>query len=114
MNEDKGTQTTWEEASRCPRCGHPGHDIATRPTQRRGTMAHTLRCESSELCPWYNTTWVVNVNEDGSIPAPYSQVGPKAYPRVSQETLTRIDEAIGRQLEAEKRGDGEVRNPHSR
>lgn len=106
------TETSWEEAIRCPKCDKPGKDEGWKPGRRRGTKVHTIRCVSTELCPWYNTTWLVQVNEDGTIPQAYSQVGPKAFPKVSDQTITRINEAISAQLKAETRGDGEVRNPH--
>lgn len=111
MSESKGT--TWEEATACPKCRQPGKDTGKRPGRRRGTYVHTIKCEGNQLCPWYGTTWVVQVNEDGSIPEAYSALGPKQYQSISQESMTRIEEAMDRQLKAETSGEGEVRNPHS-
>jgi hypothetical protein len=112
-DENKSTETSWEEATRCPKCGHPGKDEGWKPGKRRGVKVHSIRCESTELCPWYNTTWLVQVNEDGTIPAPYSQLGPKQYQAISDESMSRLNDAIDRQLKAETSGEGEVRNPHS-
>lgn len=103
---------TFEEAKLCPKCGKPGEDMGGRPARRRGVKVHTIYCRT-ELCKWYNTSWLIQVNEDGSIPQAYSQIGEKQFPKVSQESITRINEALDRQLDAEKRGDGEVRNPYS-
>lgn len=103
---------TFEEARRCPKCDKPGEDMGGRPSQRRGTKVHTIFCRT-ELCSWYNTSWLVSVNEDGTVPDAYSQVGPKQYHKVSQETETRINEALERQLKAEQSGEGEIRNPYS-
>jgi hypothetical protein len=110
MPDDNG-KTTFEEAKECPKCHRPGKEDGVRAGRRRGVLVHTIRC-MTQLCPWYNTTWLVQVNEDGSIPEAYSQLGAKQFPKVSQQTETRINEALQRQLEAEVRGDGEVRNPH--
>jgi hypothetical protein len=103
---------TFEEAQRCPRCDKPGRDQGGRPGRRRGVKVHTIVCET-ELCPWYNTTWLIQVNEDGTIPDAYSQVGEKQFHKVSPETETRINEALERQLKAEQSGQGEIRNPYS-
>lgn len=103
---------TFEEARLCSKCEKPGEDLGGRPGARRGVEVHTIVCRTP-LCPWENTTWLVQVNEDGSVPDAYSQLGPKQYHKVSPETETRINEALERQLEAERRGGGEVRNPYS-
>lgn len=105
--------TTFEEAKRCPKCERPGKDEGAKPGRRAGVKVHTIRCET-QLCRWYNTTWLVQVNEDGSIPEAYSQVGHKQFPKVSDESITRINEALDRQIAAEKSGQGEVRNPYGR
>jgi hypothetical protein len=107
--------TTFEEAKECPKCGKPGDDRRqTRSRNARGAYVtlHHIYCVS-ELCPWYNTMYIVQVNEDGSIPEAYSGVlrGGKAYPTISQESASRIEENILRQLEAETKPGGEVRNP---
>lgn len=107
--------TTFEEAKLCPKCGKPGEDV--RVFDRKNSMGkpvtvHTIYCRV-ELCPWYNTSWLVQVNEDGTIPDPYSQLGPKQYPKLSEESVTRVQEAIQTQLDQEtKPGGSEVRNPY--
>lgn len=109
------TTTTYEEAKQCPKCGKPGE--VTRKTPTRNTVGqkcelHLIYCRT-QLCPWYNTPWTVQVNEDGSIPQPYSSLE-KQFPLASPESETRIQEAIESQLQAETRpGGGEVRNPNS-
>jgi hypothetical protein len=105
--------TTFEEARLCPKCGQPGKDMGAKPARRRGVMVHTIMCDGSDLCPWKNTRWLVQVNEDGTVPDAYSQVGGKQFPTASPETETRINEALARQIAAETRGDGEVRNPYT-
>jgi len=104
--------TTYEEATRCPKCEKPG-SVRKKTTVRKGRRTveqHLVYCET-ELCPWFNTAWIIQVNEDGSIPEAYSQVGPKQYPKLSPESETRVQEAMEAQLAAETRPGGEVRNP---
>ncbi|MCA9340704.1 MAG: hypothetical protein KDA17_07340 [Candidatus Saccharibacteria bacterium] len=65
------SETTYEEACRCPKCKHPGEGRIKRPAPREaglkhGTMIHQVYCVH-ELCPWYNTAWMIQVNADGSV-----------------------------------------------
>jgi hypothetical protein len=103
--------TTFNDAKRCPKCDMPGDDVSSQPAKRRGTVVHVIFCRN-DGCNWYNTSWLVQVNEDGTIPEPYSQIGPKQYPKLSAETETRVQEAIQKQLQAETQPGAEVRNPH--
>jgi hypothetical protein len=105
--------TTFEEAKLCPKCGNPGDDrkkTFERNSRGRLVEVHLIYC-TTKLCRWHNTAWVVQVNEDGTIPEAYQQLGDKQYPKISQESATRIEENILRQLEAETKPGGEVRNP---
>jgi hypothetical protein len=76
--------STYEEATRCPKCGNPGNVRKKTAAPReanlpRGTTIHHVYCEH-ELCPWYDTTWMVQVNADGSVPPPKNHRGqPKIY-----------------------------------
>lgn len=109
------SDTTFEEAKRCPKCDMPGDDksVTTVTKGRRKVKVHTIYCRNSE-CKWYNTSWLVQVNEDGSIPQAYQQIGPKQFPKLSAESETRIQESIEAQLAAETKPGSEVRNPFSR
>lgn len=106
--------TTFEEAKKCPKCGLPGDDASQQPVQAaRGkrAVAHVIYCRN-RLCKWFDTSWIVQVNEDGSIPEEYAGMGPKKYPALSQESQSRVEDAIRAQLDAETRpGGSEVRNP---
>jgi hypothetical protein len=108
--------TTFEEAKECPKCGKVGED--RRVTQKKDSRGrpveiHLIYCVT-ELCTWFGTPWTVQVNEDGSIPEAYSGLGPKKYDRISQESASRIEDNVGRQLENETQpGGGEIRNPLS-
>jgi hypothetical protein len=89
-----------------------GEDRVTTNGARRGTKVHMIYCVT-KLCPWFETPWPVQVNEDGSIPDAYSQIGGKQYPKLSQELESKIQDNVLRQLEAETQpGGGEVANPN--
>jgi len=75
--------TTFEHARRCPRCESPGVEGASRPGPHRSVM-HTFHCHN-ERCRWYTTSWVVQVNADGSIPPP-DAYRPKQFPVLPDQT----------------------------
>ena len=105
--------TTFEEAKLCPKCELPGDDVSSsagKDSRGKPVVLHMIFCRN-DTCKWYNTNWIVQVNSDGSIPQAYSQVGDKKYPKLSQESVTRIEESIQRQLAAETEPGAEVRNP---
>lgn len=117
MSDD--TRTTLEQAKVCPKCGKIGEVRKETPAKNgRGELVTNLvvYCvDPTELCPWFGTPWVITVNPDGSIPQPYSQIGEKSFPRISSESMTRVEEAIKGQVEVEtnRGGHGEIRNPRS-
>jgi hypothetical protein len=104
--------TTFEEAKLCMKCSKPGQDTRTTKTvDQRGKPieVHAIYCRNA-ICPWFDSPWFVQVNEDGSIPDPTTpKTSPKEFPGLSQESETRIKDAIDAQLAAEIRGDGEIR-----
>lgn len=83
------TDTTYEEAKRCPKCETPGQEVAVKPG-RRGSKIHTFRCPNHR-CQWYNTDYIVQVNADGTIPDP-DAYRPKNFPALPH----RSDEAVER------------------
>lgn len=107
--------TSFEEAKRCPKCELPGEDMGatpkTSPNTGKPVKVHTIFCRN-DVCKWFNTSWIVQVNDDGTIPEPYSQLGRKQFPAVSEESATRIRENIEAQLRAETQGGAEIRNPN--
>jgi hypothetical protein len=81
--------TTVDEAKRCPKCQHPGKQVASRYTvnaKRARVSVLTFECET-EVCPWFETTWIVQVNPDGTVPV--NAPGPKSFPDVSPDTISR-------------------------
>jgi len=110
--------TTYEEAKLCPRCGKTGRVVRITKTQNmkgKPVDLHLIAC-TTELCPWFETTYVIQVNEDGSIPEKGSGLigSDKAYPKLSQESVSRIEDNIRRQLEAETSGDEEQQTIRNR
>lgn len=108
------SDTTYEEATRCPKCGQPGNVRVKKRAagvRTRGAMVHLVYCEHT-LCAWYNTCWAVQVNPDGTVPPPKDHrgeakvyVGFENHDREAREIQAMLD----RQVQAELRGDGEIR-----
>jgi hypothetical protein len=64
------SDSTLEEARRCPRCESPGKLASTNPTGRHGDLLHVYECLQPR-CKWYKKSgWVVQVRRDGSIVQP--------------------------------------------
>lgn len=84
------TDTTFEEAKRCPGCQEPGKEQGSRRPQGtpRGTKVHVFVCENVR-CPREGETWLVQTNPDGSIPQP-GQRGPKAFERPDESSTLMI------------------------
>jgi hypothetical protein len=64
-----------EEAKHCPKCQLTGEatgrtrSAGHRPGVTRGALLHEYACRNSR-CTWYNTFWFIQINPDGTIPAP--------------------------------------------
>lgn len=78
LPEEQG-ESRFEQAKRCPQCKNPG-DIRKQQLAPRmsglpfGTKILHIYCVSRP-CDWYNTPWIVQVNADGTIPAPTDHKG---------------------------------------
>lgn len=99
----------YEEAKRCPKCQQPGDKVSEHsagPEFKPGTKAHIIMCRN-ELCRWYDTTWVVQVRPDGTVPDPQILNRQKNYPDmpVDQEVL---DEYLQSELDAQRHPGGEI------
>ena len=106
----------YETATRCPRCDIPGQVVSKlpAPTGRPGTRVHVVYCRN-DACVWGNTSWIVQVNRDGTIPV-RAFGGIKSYPDLPQtgDPTARAIATVARQLEAETQAGGaEVSNPNS-
>jgi hypothetical protein len=109
-------ETAYEEARKCPKCGHPGNvrvkqDAPPAAHLERGTQIHQVFCEN-QICPWYNTPWLIQVNPDGTIPPPQNHTGAdKVYVNFEghDDLARRITEAIEHQIGVETKPGGEIR-----
>lgn len=101
------TDTTYDEARRCPRCNELGSDEGSK-SGPRGSRMHTIRCRN-ERCRWYNTTYIVQVNRDGSIPPPETHRDKqfRALPPRSDEAVELSNQALYQQQL--KPGENEVK-----
>lgn len=66
------SDTTFDEARRCPACEELGQAAGIRDadsTNRRAGKLHIFRCQN-QRCKKYNRDWVVQVRADGTIPDP--------------------------------------------
>jgi hypothetical protein len=72
------TDSLYEEAKRCPRCGQTGVKIGDQPlASKPGAKVESWRCEN-DLCLTKGEGWIIQINRDGSIPN--RQAGPKEFP----------------------------------
>lgn len=66
------SDTTLEEARRCPECQEMGRSAGTRMAEagnRRAGLLHIFRCENTR-CKKHNRDWIVQIRADGTIPEP--------------------------------------------
>jgi len=112
--------STFEEASRCPKCSKPGEDRKTvnvggQNDLPRGTTVHLIYC-MNELCPWFDTCWNVQVRPDGSVPAPKNHTGEAKIYAGFKDHDVRAKELID-YLKAEEQAQTqpgfEIRNPYA-
>lgn len=87
--------TTFEEAKRCPKCEQPGRETSAHHGSYGSTM-YVIEC-ANKRCPWYNTSYIVQVNADGTIPEP-SNDRPHQFPKLPGQS--EIDpEALERRIQ---------------
>ena len=88
------TDTTLDEAKRCPKCEEPGRPDGSRGGPNRSTV-YTYRCMNGR-CKWYDTTYIVQVNADGTIPDPttHRQKNFPAMPARSDEAVEKYNQFL--------------------
>lgn len=91
-------QTTLEEARSCPQCEEPGREIGKKPVKSwddrgfripgrtPGAQLHEFMCMNSR-CRWFETTYFVQINPDGTIP-------PANLPSRREDRLRPLDPAL--------------------
>lgn len=96
---------SFEEASRCPKCGHPGEVTGSRPTAKKSTI-HFVFCRNP-LCRWYDTNWIVEQLSDGTVPVRgQEERRPKTFPsrKITDEKIERARKSIERSADDTKPG----------
>ena len=86
---------SFEDAQRCPRCDVPGEIMSTRnarDNKGKPTKIHILRCQNIR-CSWFQTDWVVQQLEDGTVPIREGQEQ-KTFPAVRGMTQEKAAEQI--------------------
>lgn len=108
----EGTGTTFEEAKKCFKCGNPGEETSqTRAPNGVKGILHFITCRTP-FCPWEDTNWVVQVNDDGSIPTRNtSKRQDKMYPELPMTAGQRALDNLQKQVEAETQGQAEIYRP---
>lgn len=110
------TETTLEQAKRCPRCEQPGEQVrSTRAPGRIGLLGArvlTIECRN-ERCKWFDSSWLVQINPDGSIPEPNTSPNrDKAFPSLPPvPDEQRVIDRLAAQHEATMKPGAEVRGP---
>jgi hypothetical protein len=107
--------TSYEEALRCPRCDIRGEHVGEedrRAQSIRGATILTVYCRNSR-CKWYNTSWTIQKNSDGTIPPPLLR-REKKFPELPSGVEKRMIEALEEQLRLEQEpGGAELNNPRA-
>jgi hypothetical protein len=103
------TDTTLEEARRCPKCEQPGQEAGEqRVTGRdvtRGAKLRSYLC-MNQRCRWYGQVCrLIQINPDGTIPQPSKRE--KSFPTVPDLTQ-QVNDAVERQLRLELGGGAEI------
>lgn len=97
--------TTYEEASKCPKCDQPMQKTHSTKGDNRSTI-HVLRCDT-KLCRWYGETKLVQVLSDNTVPV--RDPGDKDFVPLTEGAKARARATIENVQEAEERGIREIR-----
>jgi len=92
-----------------------GQQAGKRPAREpRGSTIFSFTCQNKR-CRWYDTSWTVQVNADGTIPITLSRE--KQFERLDPVIARRVEEnlqwELERQLQANDGETAEVRNPYA-
>lgn len=96
------SDTTLEEARRCPRCEQPGQERMMRPAPPPAVgVLHFFACEN-QRCEWFDEVWPVQTRPDGTVVQPDDNRGDKRYRPMSNDMISRgqriVEDAVGRDL----------------
>ena len=93
-------KTTQATASKCPKCNNVGDVVTEQPTENPKIKGIVYQC-NYKLCEWYNSRWIITVDEDGFVPTRDIGHTPKRFqlPPITpgqreqiKKTIERIDD----------------------
>lgn len=87
-------ETTFEEAKRCPRCEEPGRDTGRTQRGPHGSTLRIIECVNPR-CRWFNTTYIIQTNADGTIPEP-TLTRDKSFRPLPERTDAQVEKIIRR------------------
>ena len=85
---------SYEVAKVCPRCKHTGKLVGKKREGR--TTVHVFECITPR-CKWYETTWIVGLNPDGTVQE--REAGIKEFPKRSFSDGKQYIEQVKREME---------------
>ena len=80
-----GETTTLETASHCPRCNQKGELVLKSPTEDEKVTGYVYKCTTT-LCVWFDTRWVVTVDDDDKVQTRDPGHDPKRFPAIPKIT----------------------------
>lgn len=101
------SDTTLEEARRCPRCKEPGRLLTVMPPREGPGKVNVYVCENTR-CVSEDGRWIVQILPDGTIPV--RQKGEKEFPEMSASWLAsgqrQVEDAVQQDLRERERETG--------
>ncbi len=88
--------TTLDKAKKCPKCHNYGEQTHEGRTTDPKIKAYVFKC-THKVCLWYDTTWIVTVDEDGKVPMMDIGHTKKIWPslrKITDEQRRRIRETF--------------------
>jgi len=86
------SDTTFDQARRCPVCSELGQPAGVRPMEsRRQGKLHVFKC-ANQRCKKFDRDWIVQVRPDGTVPEP-TKHREKSFPEDRGVARARIDRA---------------------
>jgi hypothetical protein len=108
---------SYEDAQQCPMCKVPG-EVTNKTSARqftlevpKGSQYHTIFCRN-DRCKWYDSSWVVLVYPDGTIPDPRPRSSEPRRPKqfeVSKAMQAQMDARFQEMLAQQRRPGTETR-----
>ena len=79
------SETTLATAKKCPKCNQVGEQVGEAPTSDPKYTGYVFTC-LYKLCVWFETNWIVTVDEDGKVPVRDTGHIKKSFPALPEIT----------------------------